>query len=34
MPKPLILAKDKHVINWALESVNLSECNLIFIVRV
>ena len=34
MPKPLILAKDKHVINWALDSVNLSECNLIFIVRV
>ena len=23
MPKALILAKDKHVIDWALESVNL-----------
>ena len=34
MPKALILAKDKHVIDWALESVNLSDCNLIFMVRV
>ena len=34
MPKPLILARNKHVIDWALESVNKSECNLIFMVRV
>ena len=34
MPKPLILARNKHVIDWALESVDLSECNLIFMVRV
>jgi RpiB/LacA/LacB family sugar-phosphate isomerase len=34
MPKPLILARSKHVIDWALESVDLSECNLIFMVRV
>jgi RpiB/LacA/LacB family sugar-phosphate isomerase len=34
MPKPLILARNKHVIDWALESVNLEECNLIFMVRV
>lgn len=33
MPKPLILARNKHVIDWALESVDTSECNLIFIVR-
>ena len=30
MPKPLILAKNKHVIDWALDSVDVSECNLIF----
>ena len=34
MPKPLILAKNKHVIDWALDSVDVSECNLIFMVRV
>jgi len=33
MPKALILAKNKHVIDWALESVDLKECNLIFMVR-
>ena len=33
MPKPLILAKDKHVIDWSVDSVDTSECNLIFIVR-
>ena len=33
MPKPLILAKDRHVIDWSVESVDTSECNLIFIVR-
>jgi RpiB/LacA/LacB family sugar-phosphate isomerase len=33
MPKPLILARDKHVIDWSVGSVDTSECNLIFIVR-
>lgn len=33
MPKPLIMAKDKHVIDWAMSSINTEECNLIFIVR-
>ena len=34
MPKPLILARNKHVIDWAMQSVDLTECNLIFLVRV
>ena len=34
MPKPLILARNKHVIDWALESMDTSDCNLIFLVRV
>tara|TARA_B100000214_G_C23950382_1_gene620173 strand:- start:91 stop:1245 length:1155 start_codon:yes stop_codon:yes gene_type:complete len=34
MPKPLILARNKHVIDWALESVDITDCNLIFMVRV
>ena len=33
MPKPLILARDKHVIDWSMESIDYSDCNLIFIVR-
>lgn len=33
MPKPLILANNKHVIDWAMESIDYSDCNLIFIVR-
>lgn len=33
MPKPLILANHKHVIDWAMDSVKFDECNLIFIVR-
>ena len=33
MPKPLILANHKHVIDWSLESIDYSDCNLIFIVR-
>lgn len=33
MPKPLILANHKHVIDWSLESLDYSDCNLIFIVR-
>lgn len=34
MPKALILAKNKHVIDWALDSIDTRDCNLIFIVRV
>ena len=34
MPKPLILARNKHVIDWALESMDTSDCNLIFLVWV
>ena len=33
MPKPLILAKGRHVIDWSLDSIDTTECNLIFIVR-
>ena len=33
VPKPLILARDKHIIDWSLSSVDTNECNLIFIVR-
>ena len=33
MPKPLIMAKNKQIIDWAMESLDTSECNLIFAVR-
>ena len=33
MPKPLIMAKTKQVIDWAMKSIKLDECNLIFAVR-
>ena len=33
MPKPLIMAKTKPVIDWALESIDYTDCNLIFAVR-
>ena len=33
MPKPLIMAKTKQVIDWAMESFDTKECNLIFAVR-
>ena len=33
MPKPLIMAKTKQVIDWAMESIDYTECNLIFAVR-
>ena len=33
MPKPLIMAKDKLIIDLALESFDTSECNIIFAVR-
>ena len=33
MPKPLIMAKTNQVIEWAMESVDTKDCNLIFAVR-
>tara|TARA_Y100001973_G_C5202196_1_gene338715 strand:- start:169 stop:1329 length:1161 start_codon:yes stop_codon:yes gene_type:complete len=33
MPKPLIMVRDKHIIDLAMESINLTECNIIFAVR-
>jgi len=33
MPKPLIMSKDKHIIDWSMSSINTSECNVIFAVR-
>ena len=33
MPKPLIMVKNKQVIDWAMASINITECNLIFAVR-
>lgn len=33
MPKPLIMAKDKQIIDWSLSSINTDECNIIFAVR-
>ena len=34
MPKPLIMAGNKHIIDWAFESINLSEYGkIIFIIR-
>ena len=32
-PKPLIMANDRHIIDWAMESVKMDECNVIFVVR-
>lgn len=32
-PKPLIMAKNKHVIDWAMDSIKTDECNIIFVVR-
>lgn len=32
-PKPMILAGDRHIIDYSLGSVDTSECNLIFVVR-
>ena len=34
MPKALILAKNKHVIDWAMDSVDIKDFDLIFLVRV
>lgn len=33
MPKPLIMANNKHIIDWSLESIKIDECNIIFVVR-
>ena len=33
MPKPLIMAKTKHIIDWAMNSVETSNCNIIFAIR-
>ena len=33
MPKPLIMSKDKHIIDWSMSSINTEECNIIFAVR-
>ena len=33
MPKPLIMSKDKHIIDWSMSSINTDECNVIFAVR-
>jgi len=33
MPKPLIMAKTKQIIDWALDAIDTTECNLIFAVR-
>lgn len=33
MPKPLIMSKDKHIIDWSMDSINTEECNIIFAVR-
>ena len=33
IPKYLITAHDKHLIDWALSSIDTSECNLIFCLR-
>lgn len=33
MPKPLINVSNRHMIDWALDSIDHSNCNLIFIVR-
>jgi RpiB/LacA/LacB family sugar-phosphate isomerase len=33
MPKPLIMSKDKHIIDWAMSSFNTDECNIIFALR-
>ena len=33
MPKPLIMANNKHIIDWAMSSIKLDDCNIIFVVR-
>jgi RpiB/LacA/LacB family sugar-phosphate isomerase len=33
MPKPLIMAGDRHIIDYSLGSIHTDDCNIIFIVR-
>lgn len=33
LPKPLIVAGEKQILDWSMESVDFSNCNLIFVVR-
>ena len=33
MPKPLIMAQTKQIIDWAMESFDTSRCNVIFALR-
>jgi len=33
MPKPLITVNHRHMIDWALDSIEIDNCNLIFVVR-
>lgn len=33
MPKPLIMSKNRHIIDWAMSSIDTTECNIIFAVR-
>ena len=33
MPKPLIMSKNRHIIDWSMSSIELSDCNIIFAVR-
>jgi len=33
MPKPLIMSREKHIIDWSMDSIDTSECNVIFAVR-
>lgn len=33
LPKPIILAGDRHIIDYSLGSIDISECNLIFVIR-
>lgn len=32
-PKPLIMAGDRHIIDYSIDSIDTTECNLIFVVR-
>lgn len=33
LPKPLIMVGDRHIIDYGIQSLDTSECNLIFVVR-
>lgn len=32
VPKPIIPAGDRHILDWSMESIDYSECNLIFVI--